>query len=174
MGRGRARRAGSGAVEAMTIFSTRPSRLLTFQIRQAETEDDLQAVYALRSRVFREEQRLADLPMTDPDEHKSITLMAIQDGHLIGTGRLSPPAPQRLAYLSWIATEREYRKHGVGSAIVTELVDAADRAGYPMTLLSAQTHAIRFYRQFGYKPFGTVFTVRGIPHQSMSRSRPAS
>lgn len=156
----------------MTIFSTRPSRLLTFQIRPAETEDDFQAVYALRSQVFREEQQLADLPMTDPDERRSLTLMAEQDGYLIGTGRLSPPTPQRLAYLSWIATANEYRRHGVGSAIVAELVDAADKAGYPMTLLSAQTHAIRFYRQFGYKPFGTVFTVRGIPHQSMSRTRP--
>jgi predicted GNAT family N-acyltransferase len=157
----------------MTIFSTRPSRLLTFQIRPAETEDDFQAVYELRAQVFREEQRLADLPMTDPDERRSLTLMAEQDGHLIGTGRLSPPAPQRLAYLAWIATLRDFRKQGVGSAIVTELVDAADRGDYPMTLLSAQTHAINFYRQFGYKPFGTVFTVRGIPHQSMSRTRPA-
>jgi predicted GNAT family N-acyltransferase len=156
----------------MTIFSTRPSTLLTFQIRPAETEDDFQAVYALRSRVFREEQHLADLPMTDPDERRSVTLMAEQDGVLIGTGRLSPPGAQRLAYLSWIATARDYRKLGVGSAVVAELVEAADRADYPMTLLSAQTHAIHFYRQFGYKPFGTVFTVRGIPHQSMSRTRP--
>jgi predicted GNAT family N-acyltransferase len=156
----------------MTIFSTRPIKLLTFKIRTAESDDDFVAVHALRAQVFREEQRLADLPMTDPDERRSLTLMAEQDGYLIGTGRLSPPAPQRIAYLSWIATAREFRGHGVGSAIVTELVDAADKAGYPMTLLSAQTHAIRFYRQFGYKPFGTVFTVRGIPHQSMSRTRP--
>ncbi len=156
----------------MTIFSTRPAKLLTFQLRPAETEDDFQAVFALRSHVFREEQRLADLPMTDPDERRSVTLMAEQDGYLIGTGRLSPPVPQRLAYLSWIATARDYRRHGVGSAIVAELVDEADQAGYPMTLLSAQTHAIHFYRQFGFKLFGTVFTVRGIPHQSMSRTRP--
>ncbi len=156
----------------MTIFSTRPPKLLTFQLRPAESEQDFQAVYALRSQVFREEQRLADLPMTDPDEHRSLTLLAEQDGYLIGTGRLSPPVPQRLAYLSWIATAREYRSRA-GLAIVAELVDAADKAGYPMTLLSAQTHAIHFYRQFGYKPFGTVFTVRGIPHQSMSRTRPA-
>jgi predicted GNAT family N-acyltransferase len=156
----------------MTIFSTRPSKLLTFQIRPAQSDDDFQAVFALRAQVFREEQQLADLPMTDPDERRSLTLMAEHDGVLIGTGRLSPPAPQRLAYLSWIATAREFRRHGVGSAIVAELVDTADKAGYPMTLLSAQTHAIRFYRQFGYKPFGTVFTVRGIPHQSMSRQIP--
>ena len=115
----------------MTIFSTRPSRLLTFQIRPAETEDDFQAVYALRSQVFREEQRLADLPMTDPDERRSLTLMAEQDGYLIGTGRLSPPAPQRLAYLSWIATAQEYRKNGVGSAIVTELVDCRRQGRLP-------------------------------------------
>lgn len=157
----------------MTIFFPRPAPPLTFQIRQVVTENDFRTVYDLRSLVFREEQRLADLPMTDPDEQRSLTLLAEIDGIAIGTGRLSPPSPQRLAYLSWIATHREFRKRGVGSAIVEELVDAADAAGYPMTLLSAQTHAINFYRDFGYKPFGTVFTVRGIPHQSMSRTKPA-
>ncbi len=156
----------------MTIFSPRPAPALTFQIRPAVTADDFRAVYDLRSLVFREEQRLADLPMTDPDEQKSLTLLAELDGRLIGTGRLTPPGAQRLAYLSWIATHRDVRRHGVGSAIVQALVDAADEADYPMTLLSAQTHAIHFYRGFGYKPFGAVFTVRGIPHQSMSRTRP--
>ncbi|MCA9859556.1 MAG: GNAT family N-acetyltransferase [Thermomicrobiales bacterium] len=157
----------------MTIFSSRPSKPLTFQIRVAETEDDFQAVFALRARVFRDEQRLADLPMTDGDERRSCTLMAELEGMLIGTGRLTPPQAQRTAYLSWIATDRAYRKHGVGSAIVEELVARADAANYPMTLLSAQTHAIRFYRQFDYRPIGTVFSVRGIPHQSMSRVRPS-
>lgn len=156
----------------MTIFSPRPATPLAIQIRTAHAERDFRAVFELRSQVFREEQRLADLPMTDPDEQRSLTLLAELDGQLIGTGRLTPPGPQRLAYLSWIATHRDFRKRGVGSAIVEELVAAADEAEYPMTLLSAQTHAIQFYREFGYKPFGNVFTVRGIPHQSMSRTRP--
>jgi predicted GNAT family N-acyltransferase len=156
----------------MTIFSPRPAPALTIQIRPAIDEADFRTVYDLRSQVFRVEQRLADLPMTDPDEQRSLTLLAELDGQLIGTGRLTPPGAQRLAYLSWIATHLEYRKRGVGSAIVEELLRAADEAEYPMTLLSAQTHAIGFYRDFGYKPFGNVFTVRGIPHQSMSRTRP--
>jgi len=156
----------------MTIFFSRQAPPLTIQIRQAVTESDLRAVYDLRSVVFREEQRLADLPMTDPDEQRSLTLLAELDGGFIGTGRLTPPGAQRLAYLSWIATHKEYRKRGVGSAIVEDLIREADAAGYPMTLLSAQTHAIHFYREFGYKPFGNIFTVRGIPHQSMSRTRP--
>lgn len=157
----------------MTIYAPRPIASPVIQIRPARTPDDFQAIYDLRSLVFREEQRLADLPMTDPDEERSLTLMAEIDGLLAGTGRLSPPSPQRLAYLAWIATRREHRRHGIGSAIVQHLVAAADDADYPMTLLSAQTHAIRFYRQFDYKPFGTVFSVRGIPHQAMSRTRPS-
>ena len=156
----------------MTIYAPRSVSTSTFQIRPAVTEDDFRAAYDLPSRVFPEKKLLADLPMTDPDEARSLTLLAEKDGELIGTGRLTPPSPERLAYLSWIATRRDCRKQGVGSAIVAELVAAADDAQYPMTLLSAQTHAIPFYRGFGYKPFGTVFTVRGIPHQSMSRTRP--
>jgi predicted GNAT family N-acyltransferase len=158
----------------MTIFSPRPATPLAAQLRPAHSEADFRAVYELRSLVFREEQRLADLPMTDPDEQRSLTLLAEIDGQLIGTGRLTPPGGQRLAYLAWIATHHDYRKRGVGSAIVEELMRAADEADYPMTLLSAQTHAIHFYREFGYKPFGNVFTVRGIPHQSMSRTRPVA
>ena len=156
----------------MTSSIVRPASLSELDIFAASTEEELRQVFELRAEVFREEQRLADLPMTDPDEGRSLTLLAELDGELIGTGRLTPPGGQRLAYLSWIATRKDFRRLGVGSAIVEQLLTAADKAEYPMTLLSAQTHAIRFYRQFGYKPFGTVFTVRGIPHQSMSRTRP--
>ena len=56
----------------MTIFFSRQAPPLTIQIRQAVTESDLRAVYDLRSVVFREEQRLADLPMTDPDEQLDV------------------------------------------------------------------------------------------------------
>lgn len=158
----------------MTIVPFPPAHSPAATIRPVVSDNDLRAAFAVRSAVFRDEQRLADLPMTDPDEDRSWTLVAELDGIVVATGRLTPPSPQRMAYLSWIATLRDYRHVGIGSALVQALVEEADRRSYPMTLLSAQTHAIRFYGRFGYRSFGTVFTVRGIPHQSMSRTRPFS
>jgi predicted GNAT family N-acyltransferase len=34
-------------------------------------------------------------------------------------------------------------------------------------VLSAQTHALEFYRKHGFTPSGGVFMEAGIPHQEM-------
>ncbi|MER3439445.1 MAG: hypothetical protein C4346_18675, partial [Chloroflexota bacterium] len=50
---------------------------------------------------------------------------------------------------------------------------AADAANYPVVVLSAQAHALHFYKQLGFVPYGNRFQVRGIEHQMMARHRPA-
>jgi predicted GNAT family N-acyltransferase len=35
--------------------------------------------------------------------------------------------------------------------------------------LSAQTHALGFYRRFGFLPEGEVYEEAGLPHQVMTR-----
>jgi predicted GNAT family N-acyltransferase len=142
------------------------------EIREVANANDRQTAMILRRAVFWEEQGLADLPMTDPDDPRSHTVLAILDGMAVATGRLTPPLPQKLAYLSWIATLREYRRLGIGSEVVRTLLARADERRYPQTMLSAQTHAIDFYRRFGFQPVGRIFSVRGIQHQAMMRVMP--
>jgi len=44
------------------------------------------------------------------------------------------------------------------------------RRGDREIALSAQLHAVAFYRTHGFKPVGDVYEEAGIPHQAMVRA----
>ena len=48
-----------------------------------------------------------------------------------------------------------------------ELIVAAREARHPMIELSAQTHAIAFYRRYGFEVVSEEYLDAGIPHRMM-------
>ena len=121
----------------------------------------------IRTEVFVREQRVpAEIEM---DEHDAACLHALAyvDGRAVGTGRLLPDG-----HIGRMAVLRESRSSGVGSAILLRLIDEARRRGMREVRLSAQTHALGFYEEFGFRPEGKVFLEAGIPHQAMRRLGP--
>lgn len=144
-----------------------------FSIRYARSPEELTAVYEVRRRVFHDEQALVESDVIDGEDQRSLHVLAVVDEGAIGIGRLSPPSPTRPeAHIAWVATLPGYRGGGAGTALMKTLLAAADAAGMPVVTLSAQTHALAFYRRFGFVPYGNRFLVRGIEHQMMSRRRP--
>jgi predicted GNAT family N-acyltransferase len=142
-------------------------------VRRAEGDADLAAVVELRRRVFGEEQGIADSECTDADDARSVLALAVVPEGAIGTGRLTLHAgPDGEAQITWVATLPAYRGRGVGTAVMRFLLAEADAAGAPLVVLSAQTHALAFYRRLGFIPFGQRFTAIGIEHQMMARPRP--
>ena len=67
------------------------------------------------------------------------------------------------AGLWWAAA----RGKGVGSALLTALMEEARRRGHAYAVLSAQTHAREFYRRHGYSVHGDEYDDAGIPHVEM-------
>lgn len=119
----------------------------------------------VRLRVFVEEQRVpADIEMDDMDA-ASVHALAFDDGKVVGTGRLLPDG-----HIGRMAVLRQSRRRGVGSAILARLVDEARRRGMTEVALSAQTHALGFYRKHGFAEQGAVFQEAGIAHQEMRRA----
>jgi len=133
------------------------------------------AVLALRRRVFDDEQRIADASVTDRDDERSLHALALLPGPAgrqpVGTGRLTLGFGGRgEALIAWVATLPEARGRGVGAATMRFLLAAADRAGSPTVVLSAQTHAEGFYRRLGFVRAGQPFVVKGIEHRWMART----
>jgi predicted GNAT family N-acyltransferase len=119
----------------------------------------------IRQRVFVEEQRVPpEIEMDDLDA-VSVHALAFVDGAAVGTGRLLPDG-----HIGRMAVLREARASGVGSAILERLVEEARRRGFREAVLSAQTHALAFYRKHGFEAFGEVYEEAGIPHQEMRRT----
>ena len=116
----------------------------------------------IRFTVFVEEQGVpADLEM-DENDAASLHALAYADGFAIGTGRLLPDG-----HIGRMAVLQEWRGQGAGRAMLRRLIDAARRRGHREVELSAQVHAVEFYRTEGFEPDGAVYEEAGIPHQAM-------
>lgn len=145
----------------------------SFEVRIARTADELSALVDLRARVFRDEQGIVTHELTDADDASSVHVYILSGSEVIAMGRLSPPAVGRAeGQIAWVATLPDHRGRGAGSAVIEALLSIADQHRFPAVLISAQTHALAFYRKFGFVPYGDRFVVKGIEHQYMERKLP--
>ena len=119
----------------------------------------------IRFQVFVREQRVpAEIELDDMDA-PSLHAIAFEKEKAIGTGRLLPDG-----HIGRMAILKEWRRRGIGAAILKALIDAAERRGDREIALSAQLHAVEFYRTHGFEPVGDVYEEAGIPHQAMVRA----
>jgi predicted GNAT family N-acyltransferase len=131
----------------------------------APWRDARSAVYAIRQEVFVEEQRLTNSVYDDPDDELSVHVLAAVDGEIVGVGRATYIFDE--AQIAWVAVRRLMRRHGVGQAIMHRLIGASLEHGVAVISLNAQTHALSFYEQLGFRPVGRKFHMGGIEHQHM-------
>ena len=119
----------------------------------------------IRFQVFVREQRVpAEIELDDMDA-PSLHAIAFENEKAIGTGRLLPDG-----HIGRMAILKEWRRRGIGAAILKALIDAAERRGDREIALSAQLHAVEFYRTHGFEPVGDIYEEAGIPHQTMVRA----
>ena len=139
------------------------SKLLEYSVMRAVWPHDAAALRAVRTAVFIDEQHVpAALEWDGIDEMCAHVLARNIDKTAIGTGRLLPDRK-----IGRMAVVPPARGHGVGAAIMRELLALARERGYADVELSAQTHAIGFYKKFGFVAFGDEYLDAGIPHRSM-------
>lgn len=117
----------------------------------------------LRFAVFVEEQKVpAEIELDEFDLPSVHAVVFDESGQAVGTGRLLPDG-----HIGRMAVARSARRHGVGSALLKALMDEARRRGHAQAVLSAQTHAMEFYRKHGYSVQGDQYDDAGIPHIDM-------
>lgn len=125
----------------------------------------------IRHTVFVDEQ---GVPMDiELDEHDAVSLHAIARdaaATVVGTGRLLPArvaSGRRVSHIGRMAVMRSTRGRGVGAALLDALIAAARVRGDDEIVLSAQVHALGFYRARGFIEEGAVYPEAGIEHRDM-------
>jgi predicted GNAT family N-acyltransferase len=118
----------------------------------------------IRFTVFVGEQRVPAEIELDEHDAECIHALAYVDGRAVGTGRLLPDG-----HIGRMAVLQSSRGQGVGKALLRALVEAARRRGDRQVVLSAQVHAVGFYRAEGFELEGPVYEEAGIAHQAMRR-----
>ena len=74
------------------------------------------------------------------------------------------------AWINTVGTVRAWRGKGVGSALLSRLMEAARARGDREVVLAAQIHAVAFYRVHGFAEVGEEYEEAGLPHRDMRRA----
>ncbi|MCB5190639.1 GNAT family N-acetyltransferase [Methylobacillus arboreus] len=136
---------------------------MNFYVRQAEWVTDHTQISAIREQVFINEQHVpAELEWDGLDDTALHLLAVAEDGNAIGCARvLSDAGIGRMAVL------QAWRGRGVGHALLQAAIELCRQNGWLDIYLSAQTHAISFYEQAGFKISSDEYLDAGIPHKAM-------
>lgn len=136
------------------------------------TEEERQAAFSIREKVFVEEQGvlLADEfdDYDEPHEDGADHLLVYADTVPAGTGRLRVVEGE--AKLERICILSSYRKHGIGRVIIAALEQWAKEKGLAHAKLHGQTQAEGFYQKLGYHTASEMFMEDGIPHVLMKKT----
>lgn len=124
---------------------------------------------SIREDVFVREQGVPiDMEHDEFDPVSRHVLARGPTGEAIGTGRLLPDG-----HIGRMAVVPEWRGKGVGTALLSRLIEAARERAIGPLLLNAQISATGFYRRFGFFEEGPEFIEAGIRHVKMIRALPA-
>lgn len=137
-----------------------------FTIEQAswqDAEDDLRHV---RETVFIKEQLVpASLEWDGLDEGCVHVIARDEQGLPIGTARMLEDGT-----IGRMAVLREWRRKGVGSALLKKLMEIARGRGQTDVTLAAQLQAMNFYKHHDFVAEGPTFMDADIPHRLMRRA----
>jgi predicted GNAT family N-acyltransferase len=127
----------------------------------------MEQAWALRRRVFIEEQHVPEAIEMDADDAHAYHVLALDGDRPVGCGRMVRHSDH--VKIGRMAVLRERRSEGIGRRILEFLMEAARRQGFDKAVLHAQLHAEGFYLRCGYLPDGDAFEEAGIMHRRMER-----
>ncbi len=136
----------------------------TFTISILAWDKALPLARPVREEVFVAEQKVPlELEWDEWDEPSDHAVARDASGRAIGTARLLPDGR-----IGRMAVLREWRRRGVGAALMEALLQKAREQSLSRVTLHAQTHAAGFYRRLGFSERGGEFWEAGIPHVEMT------
>ncbi|MBN4080539.1 GNAT family N-acetyltransferase [Beggiatoa alba] len=134
-----------------------------YTIKRCFWKTHQQQLSEVRRAVFINEQNVPeDLEWDGFDETAQHVIALNQENKAIGTGRL-----KKDGHIGRMALLKEYRLQGIGTAILSALLELAKQQNLKKVYLHAQITALSFYEKQGFVCSSDEFMDAGIPHRSM-------
>ena len=131
------------------------------------SSDLMPAAYAVRHRVFVDEQQVPPALERDAFDDVAIHLVALRGDEVIGTLRIvASGGSAKIGRMAVLAADR---KAGVGTRLMQRAAEVAQTMGVRDITLHAQLTAKEFYARLGYREEGEAFEEAGIAHVSMRK-----
>ena len=119
----------------------------------------------IREKVFIEEQKVTPQLEWDGRDEEAIHFLAYQDEKAIGCARAF--VIENHMQLGRMAVLKEYRNKGIGGTLIEKAVITAKLNQLSAINISAQCHAIDFYKKFGFEVISDIYLDADIPHRDM-------
>ena len=128
--------------------------------------DGLSQLKNIREKVFIQEQKVTPQLEWDGMDEKAIHFLVFNDKAAIGCARAIVIKDHM--QLGRMAVLKEYRGQGIGSALLEKAMTIAKLNQLSAIYISAQCHAIDFYKKFGFEVTSDIYLNAEIPHRDMT------
>lgn len=138
--------------------------MISLEIVRFAAEDEAR-IRQVRTPVFVEEQGVSFELDFDGLDKVATHVLATIDGLPVATGRMLDDG-----HIGRIAVLKNYRKQGLGTKIMSALIEEATNRKYSRVYLGAQKQALGFYSALGFTSFGEEYMDAGIVHVLMEKA----
>ncbi|MEY3375254.1 MAG: hypothetical protein RLZZ497_587 [Pseudomonadota bacterium] len=136
------------------------------KVEIAKWIDDHTQLKNIREKVFIQEQKVTPELEWDGMDEKAIHFLVFNDKAAIGCARAIVIKDHM--QLGRMAVLKEYRGQGIGSALIEKAMTIAKLNQLSAIYISAQCHAIDFYKKFGFEVKSDIYLDAEIPHRDMT------
>ena len=119
------------------------------RIKSPKTEEDFNSYYYLRWFILRKEFEDDLESSKDELDKDSSHTMAVNDRKVVGVGRIHK-INDECSQIRYMATDSNYRGFGIGSLILSKLIDIAILDQQKDVILHSRENAIEFYKKNGF------------------------
>jgi len=116
----------------------------------------------IRTAVFIQEQNVPIELEWDEFDNDSTHILAYYNNKAVGTARLLDDG-----HIGRMAVLKAYRNRNIGKNMLKYILDIAQAKSIALIELSAQDHAVDFYKKYGFTVTSDVYMDAGIPHYTM-------
>ena len=128
--------------------------------------DGLSQLKNIREKVFIQEQKVTPELEWDGMDENAMHFLVFKDEEAIGCARAV--VIKNYMQLGRMAVLKEYRGQGIGSALLEKAMTIAKLNQLSAIYISAQCHAIDFYKKFGFEVKSDIYLDAEIPHRDMT------
>jgi predicted GNAT family N-acyltransferase len=131
-------------------------------IKTVDFKNDFSEIEGIRTTVFIEEQNVPIELEWDEFDNDSTHILAYYNNKAVGTARLLKDG-----HIGRMAVLKKYRNRNIGQNMLKYLLKIAQKSSINSIELSAQEHAVGFYKKYGFSVTSNVYLDAGIPHYDM-------
>ncbi len=131
-------------------------------IKTVDFNNNFSEIEKIRTTVFIKEQKVPVKLEWDEFDKDSTHIMAYYNNKPVGTARLLNDG-----HIGRMAVLKAYRNRNIGQNMLKYILEIAKKQSFKTIGVSAQEHAVEFYKKYGFMVTSDVYLDAGIPHYDM-------